>query len=174
MQAAAAHSHKQAATDTLPSPLYCQLLKIFEIFFVFSLPFVIAHHLHYWTPVVSVLMSIGFFGLDQVGVELEGPFGVDSNDFPLLTMGLSMCTDLDAIVRTCNRKRMQARLSPFAKAEGKMIVQSVDRTLGWPMEEEMERREMVRQEESMRDQAPVGGDRVVAFEGSNGPSPREI
>ena len=28
-------------------------------------------------------MAIGFFGLDQVGAELEGPFGTDDNDFPV-------------------------------------------------------------------------------------------
>ena len=37
----------------LPLP-YCQLLKIFELFFVFSLPFVLAPHLAGWTPVVSL------------------------------------------------------------------------------------------------------------------------
>ncbi len=78
--------------DQLVLPLpYCQLLKIFQIFFVFTLPFVLAPQLGLWTPIVAAFTAIGFFGLDQVGVELEGPFGVDDNDFPLLTMGLAMC-----------------------------------------------------------------------------------
>ena len=54
----------------LPLP-YCQLLKVFEVFFVFTLPFVLAPHLGNWTPIVALFTAIGFFGLDQVGVELE-------------------------------------------------------------------------------------------------------
>ena len=57
---------------------------------------------------MAAFTAIGFFGLDQVGVEFEGPFGVDDNDFPLLTMGLAMCNDLDAMVRTVSRTRMEA------------------------------------------------------------------
>ena len=104
----------------LPLP-YCQLLKIFQIFFVFTLPFVLAPQLGLWTPIVAAFTAIGFFGLDQVGVELEGPFGVDDNDFPLLTMGLAMCNDLDAMVRTVSRTRMEARLTSFASTESHQI-----------------------------------------------------
>merc|ERR1712216_681452 len=80
----------------LPLP-YCQLLKIFEIFFVFTLPFAIAPTIGAWIIPISIFTAAGFFGLDQVGVQLEGPFGIDDNDFPLLTMGLAMCNDLDAM-----------------------------------------------------------------------------
>ena len=97
------------------------MLKIFQIFFVFTLPFVLAPQLGLWTPIVAAFTAIGFFGLDQVGVELEGPFGVDDNDFPLLTMGLAMCNDLDAMVRTVSRTRMEARLTSFASTESHQI-----------------------------------------------------
>ena len=49
----------------LPLP-YCQLLKIFELFFVFTLPFVIVGALHAWVIPVSIAVAVGFFGLDQV------------------------------------------------------------------------------------------------------------
>ena len=114
----------------LPLP-YCQLLKIFQIFFVFTLPFVLAPQLGLWTPIVAAFTAIGFFGLDQVGVELEGPFGVDDNDFPLLTMGLAMCNDLDAMVRTVSRTRMEARLTSFASTESHQIQGAAALALGW-------------------------------------------
>ena len=117
----------------LPLP-YCQLLKIFQIFFVFTLPFVIAPVVGVWTPVVAVLCAVGFFGLDQVGVELEDPFGVDHNDFPLLRMGHGLCNDLDAMVRTVNRERMQRRVlheSTFTEDEKKEIGAAAYDVLGW-------------------------------------------
>ena len=118
--------------DQLVLPLpYCQLLKIFQIFFVFTLPFVLAPQLGLWTPIVAAFTAIGFFGLDQVGVELEGPFGVDDNDFPLLTMGLAMCNDLDAMVRTVSRTRMEARLTSFASTESHQIQGAAALALGW-------------------------------------------
>ena len=46
----------------LPLP-YCQLLKWFELFFVFTLPFVLVHDIGLWTPFISLLSAIGFFGV---------------------------------------------------------------------------------------------------------------
>ena len=40
-------------------------------------------------PVVSAVVAYAFFGLDQLGEEMEEPFGLESNDLPL-----------DAMVRT--------------------------------------------------------------------------
>lgn len=112
----------------LPLP-YCQLLKIFQIFFVFTLPFVIAPLTGHWTPVLALFTAIGFFGLDQVGVELEGPFGIDDNDFPLLAMGLAMCNDLDTMVRTVSRPRMEART--FNSSESYEVKRAAGLALGW-------------------------------------------
>ena len=60
---------------------------------------------------VSVLAAVGFFGLDQVGTELECPFGTDWNDFAILKMGHALCNDLDAILRTLRRERYRKRLT---------------------------------------------------------------
>lgn len=114
----------------LPLP-YCQLLKMFELFFVFTLPFVLAPALAGWTPVVAAMTAIGFFGLDQVGIEMEGPFGVDHNDFPLLTMGHALCNDLDAMVRTVSRPRLEARLFQFTPEEEQQIKIAAGLALGW-------------------------------------------
>uniref|UniRef100_A0A7S4IGA4 Uncharacterized protein n=1 Tax=Prymnesium polylepis TaxID=72548 RepID=A0A7S4IGA4_9EUKA len=46
------------------------------------------------------LIAIAFFGLDQVGAELENPFGTDANDFPLLHMGISLVDDLDSMMHS--------------------------------------------------------------------------
>ena len=82
----------------MPLP-YCQLLKIVNLCWVFSLPFVLANEMQGFLPVIMLLASVAFFGLDQVGAELEGPYGVDDNDFPLLHMGISLVDDLDVMLR---------------------------------------------------------------------------
>jgi hypothetical protein len=66
--------------------------------FVFTLPFVLASDIGAFLPVVMALISMAFFGLDQVAAELEGPFGVEPNDIPLLHKGLEFVDDCDVMV----------------------------------------------------------------------------
>ena len=76
--------------------------------------------------------SVGFFGLDQVGVELEGPFGVDANDLPLLAMGASICDDLDTMKRTVDRRRVAQRTAVHSlKKEGQRILKAAQNHLQW-------------------------------------------
>ena len=61
-------------------------------------------------------------------------FGTDHNDFPLLQMGHGLCNDLDAMVRTVNRERMQRRVlheSTFTEDEKKEIGVAAYDVLGW-------------------------------------------
>jgi predicted membrane chloride channel (bestrophin family) len=83
----------------------------------------------YRTPAVCLLASVGFFGLDQVGAELEGPFGTDANDFPILKMGHSLCNDLDAIMRTVRREQYIKRLQ--LNSEEKRIAKATAENMGW-------------------------------------------
>ena len=53
------------------------------------LPFGLVNTLGWATPVVSTVLAYAFFGLDQLGEEMEDPFGTEPNDLPL-----------DALVRT--------------------------------------------------------------------------
>ncbi len=48
-----------------------------------TLPFGIASQVGLLTPVVVLLISYAFLGLDALGDELEDPFGTDDNDLPL-------------------------------------------------------------------------------------------
>lgn len=104
----------------LPLP-YCQLLKVFLIAWVFTLPFVLVKELAprhvptdggdpkyffdqvdgspFLLPFIMLLVSLAFFGLDQTGAELESPFGTDWNDFPLLHMARGMEDDMNVLLR---------------------------------------------------------------------------
>ena len=61
-------------------------------------------------PFIIFLVALSFFGIDQVGAELEGPYGIDDNDLPLLHMGVSLVDDLDIILRANEHSlQMEAR-----------------------------------------------------------------
>ena len=87
---------------------------------------------YFWhAPAIAAFTAVGFFGLDQVGVELEGPFGVDENDFPLLSMGHEMANDLDAMARTVSRSKMEARVQSYTLEESMGMARAADAVLGW-------------------------------------------
>ena len=75
---------------------YAQLVKVFLFFFCFSLPFYV--HATYGTSTtfgVSILTTIGYFGIDEVSELLEDPFGTDKCDLPLDAMGIGLYRDIN-------------------------------------------------------------------------------
>jgi putative membrane protein len=65
---------------------YTLLLHRTAYLFCLLLPFGLVGNLGYATPLVSAIVAYTFFGLDELGEELEEPFGVAENDLPLLAM----------------------------------------------------------------------------------------
>lgn len=65
---------------------YSILIHSIVALYVFALPFGLVTSLHYFTPVVVLMVAYTFLGLDAVGDELEDPFGEDLNDLPLSTI----------------------------------------------------------------------------------------
>jgi len=53
------------------------------ILYCFSLPFALVELYGWWTILASLLMSYMFFGIEEIGVEIENPFGHDVNDLAL-------------------------------------------------------------------------------------------
>jgi len=67
-----------------PLPLaYAVHLRRALIIFCLSLPFALIEGFGVWTIPVSMLVSYIFFGIEEIGVEIEDPFGTDPNDLPL-------------------------------------------------------------------------------------------
>lgn len=53
------------------------------VLYCFTLPFALVETFG-WATVVDVLaVAYIFFGIEEIGVEIEGPFGYDANDLPL-------------------------------------------------------------------------------------------
>jgi putative membrane protein len=53
------------------------------ILYCFTLPFALVDALHWWTVVGTFLVSFVLLGIEEIGVEIEDPFGYDANDLPL-------------------------------------------------------------------------------------------
>jgi putative membrane protein len=66
---------------------YAQHIKIFLVLFCFTAPFVVAHDMGWATPFACGLLALALFGIDEIGVEIEDPFGDDPNDLPLDAIG---------------------------------------------------------------------------------------
>jgi putative membrane protein len=62
---------------------YTTLIHRITATYCYALPFGLVDTVGIYTPVVAVLVSYAFFGLDVVGDEIEMPFGTDPNDLPL-------------------------------------------------------------------------------------------
>ena len=62
---------------------YAQHIKIFVTLFCFTLPFAIVDVMKAWTPLASAILAYALIGIDEIGVEIEDPFGYDDNDLPI-------------------------------------------------------------------------------------------
>lgn len=76
---------ERIATTPLPFA-YTLLLHRCAWLFCVLLPFALASALGWATPLLSMLLAYAFFGLDQLGEEMEDPFGLQPNDLPIAAL----------------------------------------------------------------------------------------
>lgn len=89
-------SCERIKSTPLPFP-YTLLLHRTIYLFCILLPFAMAEPLGWLTPLFTAIVSYTFFGLDEIGDDLEDPFGFDENDLPC-----------NAILRTVEREVLAA------------------------------------------------------------------
>lgn len=78
-----------------PTPFaYSLLLHRTAWLFCLLLPFGLAGALGRVTPLVVAIIAYTFFGLDELGDELEEPFGLSANDLPINAMVRTIEIDL--------------------------------------------------------------------------------
>ena len=76
---------ERIATTPLPFA-YTLLLHRCAWLFCLLLPFALASALGWATPLLAMLLAYAFFGLDQLGEEMEDPFGLQPNDLPIAAL----------------------------------------------------------------------------------------
>lgn len=69
---------------------YAQHIKVFLVLFCYTVPFVMVESLGVYTPVASAILAFALFGIDEIGVEIEDPFGTDPNDLPMDRIGATI------------------------------------------------------------------------------------
>lgn len=62
---------------------YAHHIKTFVLLFCFTVPFAMVDALRWYTPIATAVLSFALFGIDEIGVEIEDPFGYDDNDLPV-------------------------------------------------------------------------------------------
>ena len=69
---------------------YAQHIKVFVLAYVFTAPFALVEATGWLTPVAAAVLALALFGIEQIGVEIEDPFGDDPNDLPVLEIGVGI------------------------------------------------------------------------------------
>lgn len=89
-----------------PMPFaYAVHLRRALVLYCFTLPFAMVETFG-WTTVVDVLIiAYTFFGIEEIGVEIEGPFGHDDNDLPLEDICETIHKNLYAIAGIAKQSR---------------------------------------------------------------------
>ena len=70
---------QKLATTPMPFP-YIQMLYALLYIYAYTYPIVLAHQYKWVSLPVTVLISLAVFGINQIGKELEDPFGTEFND----------------------------------------------------------------------------------------------
>lgn len=82
-----------------PIPLaYVIHLKQLLLIYCLLLPFQLVQSLNLLTGLVVALISFTLLGIEEIGVEIENPFGYDANDLPLNKMCATMHHNLENLM----------------------------------------------------------------------------
>ena len=68
------------------------------LIYCLSLPFQIVSQFHFWTGIVVALISFTVFGIEEIALEIENPFGYDPNDLLLDTICATMHHDIEDLI----------------------------------------------------------------------------
>lgn len=79
---------------------YAQHIKSFLTLFCMTAPFAMVESMKWYTPIAAGVLAYGMFGIDEIGVEIEDPFGDDPNDLPLDAIQKRIAADTEMLADT--------------------------------------------------------------------------
>lgn len=83
-----------------PIPLaYIIHLRQLIFLYCFTAPFELINSLGWLTPLFVGVIAFTVFGIEEIGVEIENPFGHDANDLPLDQICRTMQVNIDDLIR---------------------------------------------------------------------------
>jgi ion channel-forming bestrophin family protein len=82
-----------------PIPLaYSIHLKQLLFIYCLALPFEFVSHFQWFTASIVSLISFTVFGIEEIGIEIENPFGCDFNDLPLDRICQTMQVNIEDLI----------------------------------------------------------------------------
>ncbi|WP_013323639.1 bestrophin family protein [Gloeothece verrucosa] len=82
-----------------PIPLAYNIhLKQLILLYCFTLPFQLIAQFEWLTPLIVALISFTVFGIEEIGIEIENPFGKDPNDLPLEQICETMTRNIEDLI----------------------------------------------------------------------------
>lgn len=73
---------------------YAHHIKAFLFIFCLTAPMALLDSMGWGTPLATAVIVYGLYGIDEIGVEIEDPFGYDPNDLPLDEIGEGVAADV--------------------------------------------------------------------------------
>ncbi len=82
-----------------PMPLiYAIKLRLLVLIYCLILPLEIVSYLTWWTGIVIAFVSFTLLSIEQIGSEIEEPFGHDPNDLPLNAICNTMLRNVEELI----------------------------------------------------------------------------
>jgi putative membrane protein len=73
---------------------YAHHIKGFLTLFCVTAPLALVEPMGWWTPAAAAIVAYGLYGIDEIGVEIEDPFGYDPNDLDLDGAGKTIASNV--------------------------------------------------------------------------------
>jgi len=82
-----------------PIPLaYSIHLKQMLLLYCFSLPLQLVDTFSWWTGPLTAIVSFTLFGIEEIAIDIENPFGRDANDLPLDEICCTMQVNIEDLI----------------------------------------------------------------------------
>lgn len=91
-----------------PIPLaYAIYLKRLLLIYCISLPFQVVSTLHWWTTPIVIILTFVLLGVEEIGTEIENPFGEDVSDLPLDVMCVTISTNIEELIQVNSQNKLE-------------------------------------------------------------------
>jgi putative membrane protein len=88
---------------------YAIHLRQLLLIYCLSLPLLVVQGLGWWTGAVVAIVSFTLFGVEEIGIQIENPFGHDPNDLPLDAICQTMLRNIEDLLSLTSTTRMMDR-----------------------------------------------------------------
>ena len=91
-----------------PIPLaYAIYLKRLLLIYCLCLPFQVVDTLHLWTTPIAIILSFVLLGIEEIGTEIENPFGNYANDLPLEEICTTILDNIEDLIAVNSQDQLE-------------------------------------------------------------------